>query len=160
MKKYIILIMLLLVFLSSFALGQLRVSYDKQNVVASRLIGKWDIDKKLNKHLGGYALGTVSFIKDSSVIPLLPAKFNTRLGKYRIYLAGWMTMSKGKFPYLLINLKGNPHIVYFRKRGKHPYGDGESFNVMLARAKNKINDILFIGGDFNNQPFSALKRLE
>jgi hypothetical protein len=35
----------------------------------------------------------------------------------------------------------------------------ESFNVMIARAKEPANDLLFIGGDFNNQPFSAFKRV-
>jgi hypothetical protein len=37
-------------------------------------------------------------------------------------------------------------------------GDAESFNVMLAVAKESANDLLFIGGDFNNQPFSAYER--
>ena len=40
------------------------------------------------------------------------------------------------------------------------YDDGESFNVMMARAENKIEDMLFIGGDFNNQGFTAWKRID
>lgn len=32
--------------------------------------------------------------------------------------------------------------------------------VMLAVARDKANDLLFIGGDFNNQPFSAYERVE
>ena len=37
-------------------------------------------------------------------------------------------------------------------------GDGESFNVMLAVAKDKAKDLSFVGGDFNNQPFAAFAR--
>jgi len=39
-------------------------------------------------------------------------------------------------------------------------GDAESFNVMLAPARDRRNDLLFIGGDFNNQPFAAFERVE
>ena len=60
-------------------------------------------------------------------------------------------------PFVLTELNGNPHIVYYR--GPLDYLDGESFNVMLAKSDvSKSNDILFIGGDFNNQGFSAWKR--
>lgn len=37
-------------------------------------------------------------------------------------------------------------------------GDVESFNVMMAIAEDKENDVVFIGGDFNNQPFTAFGR--
>ena len=59
-------------------------------------------------------------------------------------------------PFVLTNLSGNPHIAYYLL-GED---DGESFNVMLARAEDTVEDMLFIGGDFNNQGFSAWKRIE
>ena len=39
-------------------------------------------------------------------------------------------------------------------------GDAESFNVMFAVARQRQNDLLFIGGDFNNQPFAAYARMK
>ena len=39
-------------------------------------------------------------------------------------------------------------------------GDAESFNLILAPAKDKANDLLFIGGDFNNEPFVAYQRIQ
>ena len=33
-------------------------------------------------------------------------------------------------------------------------------NVMMARAENRMEDMLFIGGDFNNQGFTAWKRID
>ena len=37
-------------------------------------------------------------------------------------------------------------------------GDAESFHVMLVRAEAKSADVLFVGGDHNNQSFSAYTR--
>jgi hypothetical protein len=47
-----------------------------------------------------------------------------------------------------------------RPVGGDPLGDAESFNVMLAVARDGTNDLLFIGGDFNNQPFAAYRRVK
>jgi hypothetical protein len=73
-------------------------------------------------------------------------------------MAGIMTRHNKDYPFILTQLFGSPHIVYFRERDGDPMGDSESFNVMLAPAENKTNDLLFIGGDFNNQPFKAYER--
>ena len=35
----------------------------------------------------------------------------------------------------------------------------ESFNVMMARAEDKMEDMFFTGGDFNNQGFLAWRRI-
>jgi hypothetical protein len=75
-------------------------------------------------------------------------------------MAGIMKSGKNDYPFILIEHKGNPHIVIFREWDGDPVGDAESFNVMLAVAENTSNDLLFIGGDFNNQPFYALERAE
>lgn len=48
--------------------------------------------------------------------------------------------------------------MYYSGLNGDPFGNGESFNVMLAVAKDKQDDLLFVGGDFNNQPFSAFER--
>ena len=55
------------------------------------------------------------------------------------------------FPYWLTNYHGNPFFALFGY---------DYLNVMMARAENKIEDMLFIGGDFNNQGFTAWKRID
>ena len=35
----------------------------------------------------------------------------------------------------------------------------ESFNVMMARAEDKMEDMFFTGGDFKNQGFLAWRRI-
>jgi len=46
------------------------------------------------------------------------------------------------------------------KVGDNVFGNGESFNVMMVVAEETKNDLLFIGGDFNNQPFRAYRRVK
>ena len=94
----------------------------------------------------------------------IPARFLDAAKKegiaIEVRLAGYLEMSGAKHPFILTTFQGNPHVFYFRERGGDPYGDSESFNVMLAPAKERKNDLLFVGGDFNNQPFVAYARSE
>ena len=144
-----------------------QVTADKENVVASRLEGKWVVGRELNLDLTGRpdAIGEsvanrVEFTSDKSVAAAIPDKYDSFLGKKTIYLAGMMTLRGRRHPFVLVSHRGNPHVVYFRERDGHPMGDAESFNVMLAPADDRKNDLLFIGGDFNNQPFAAFERVE
>jgi hypothetical protein len=146
----------------------LELTKDKENVVSSRLSGSWIIDDALNLRLTGKAavkdgenpLRKVTFVGDDAVFDQLPDKYKEFLIKEKtsVFMAGWMTFGKQKCPFFLAELKGNPHILFFLKEGEEVFGNGESFNVMMAVAKDTTNDLLFIGGDFNNQPFSAYHR--
>ncbi len=140
------------------ALAAVNVEPDKDNVVGSKLEGTWEPYAALNKRLGGNDMGTITFKINDGVARTIPVKYDTFLNGKRIYLAGVMTMKNQQYPFLLIEHKGNPHVVYFRQKGEDPMGDAESFNVMLAVAKDTANDLLLIGGDFNNQPFAAYDR--
>ncbi|MEM7234718.1 MAG: hypothetical protein AAF517_21240, partial [Planctomycetota bacterium] len=95
---------------------------------------------------------------DSTVLERIPKKFMKFLDKKTIYLAGIMTMGSTECPFLCFENRGNPHVLFFLERGGDPLGNSESFNVMLARARDRQKDLLFIGGDFNNQPFRAFER--
>ena len=142
------------------------VQADKENVVASRLEGPWRPHAALTQRLmgggpsaqGDSPTGLVAFKSDPSVAGKIPAKYEKPLSGKRVYMAGLMTLRGKDHPFLLIELRGNPHVVFFREREGDPMGDAESFNVMLAVGKDSPNDLLFIGGDFNNQPFSAFER--
>jgi hypothetical protein len=148
-----------------------RVDADKENVVASRLEGKWKVNVALTQRLTGRKVADslakgwrYEFTCEPGVAALIPDKYDKFLKGKRVFMAGKMKRRLGASgnpesrPFLLIQHRGNPHVVYFRPKGDEPMGDAESFNVMLAVAKDRINDLLFIGGDFNNQPFSAFER--
>jgi len=153
----------------ALARAAMEVKPDKENVVASRLIGKWNAHTVLTARLTGRepsAGPSYEFTADPDVAASVPARYGEFLKGKQIYLAGKMRVRQPgdaaqgeERPFILICHRGNPHVVYFRPRGDDPMGDGESFNVMLAVAKDKAKDLLFIGGDFNNQPFSAFERV-
>ena len=160
MKKILFIAVIIIPFILS---GHFNVTSEKQNVVSSRIVGLWHIDDSLTQRLQGVSrvrIKRVEFIKNNKIVEKIPAKYGNLLSNKLIYLSGIMKLnSKITFPFILISLKGNPHIVFFRPRYGHPLGDAESFNVFVARGKIKSQDILFIGGDFNNTPFTAYKRM-
>ena len=100
----------------------------------------------------------MEFRIDHSIIKELPERYYPFLKEKKIYTCGFVTMYGETRPFYLTEIKGNPVILHFGERNGDPMGDSESFYVMLAVAKEKVNDMLFQGGDFNNQPFTAYKR--
>jgi len=138
----------------------------EQNVVASRLAGSWTIETTLNERLTGKLTGartTLVVSVDPAVEKKIPARFmkelKDELPETQIYLAGNIEIDGAKHPFILTAIHGNPHLFYFRERGGDPFGDSESFNLALAPSHNNDNDLLFVGGDFNNQPFRAYSRV-
>jgi hypothetical protein len=138
------------------------VKMEKENVVGSRLIGKWKTHASLSERLQGNAgpEETVIFAEDKTVAAKLPDRYGEALKQKSIYLAGMMTRNGKVYPFILTEFNGNPYVFYFREKNGDPMGDGESFNLVIAPAKDKGKDLLFIGGDFNNQPFCAFQRAE
>lgn len=140
--------------------AQLHVQAEMENVVASKLDGQWEPDAELTKRLGGRDSGKVTFKNDGAVAGKIPAKYEQFLKSKQVFMSGVMVRKEKDYPFVLVEHKGNPYLVYFRERDGEPLGDAESFNVMLAAGKDKQDDLLFIGGDFNNQPFSAYRRVK
>lgn len=159
MKKLFISIILLYSSYNLFAQPDSSFVYtpDDQNVVASAIEGTWKPDSKMDNEIK-----EVAFALDTSILNILPKKYYRYLKAKPIYFAGRLTLKRGaknyKFPCVLITLHGNPHIVFFRDRNGETLGDTESFNLFIARKKNREDDILFIGGDFNGEPFVSYKR--
>jgi len=147
---------------SAAAWAAFSVTADKENVVASRLEGDWQLHAELTKRLVGEErpAAQLAFKSDPEVAGKLPDKYEKFLGKKQIYMAGVVKLKGKEHPFILVEHKGNPHVIYFRERDGDPMGDAESSNVMLAPGKDKANDLLFVGGDFNNQPFSAYERVK
>ena len=139
-----------------------KVEPDEKNIVAKKLPGTWKFNPDLSQRLigkGKHKIKTITFRDDAGVAGQVPAKLKEKLG--RLYLSGWMVFNdKVTFPFLLIQLGGNPHVVFFEKRDGDPFGDAESFYVMLPQAREKANDLLFVGGDMPREPFMAFDRVK
>ncbi len=109
---------------------------------------------------------TMIFKKDTTVLEQIPKKYHDFLKDKIIYSVGYITLkSETKVftenkPYLLTVIHGNPHIVWFRERDGDPLGDSESFNVFIAIGEAPVDDLFYVGGDFNNQPFFRFTRVK
>ncbi len=156
------LLFLLFSFISFKSLAQedsISLNYinDKENVVSSAMEGEWFSRQE------GY---TLVFKKDSTVLKQIPEKYHDFLKDKIIYSVGYITLkSETKIftenkPYFLTVLHGNPHIFWFRERDGDPLGDSESFNVFIAIGEAPVDDLLYVGGDFNNQPFFRFTRVK
>lgn len=147
------------------ATAELKLENDPENVVASRLEGSWQVSSQLAKRLSSdrrVFLQSVSFKSDPTMLSKVPeahaAAISAKTGK--VYLAGYITFNDKELPFLLTTLHGNPHIVLWMEQGGDRFGNIESMNIMLAVAEEKQNDLMFLGGDFNNQPFNAYERVK
>jgi hypothetical protein len=152
----------------------IQLTPEKENVVASEILGEWLLDEQLSSRLGGSSdhagKGPISFRADQAAekrmvrfLIELTEKLSTenpkgmtpevRAALRKVYLAGVVEFGGRKQDFALISIYGNPHIFFSDRQG-----DAESENVMLARDLKGDNDLLFLGGDFNNQSFGAYKR--
>lgn len=150
--------------LTALPLAEFRVQVDKENIVSNSIEGTWVSDDALNAKLGARAKSLrVEITRDDSIAAKIPEKYEKVLGKKTIYAAGVIVWKEAdaapsRMPMIVIELAGNPHLVTFRPRGDDPLGDAESCNVMLVRAKDRANDLLFLGGDTARESFQALHR--
>ncbi len=145
------------------AAAELTLEENPENVVASRLAGDWQVSAELTKRLTGSERAfskTLSFKSDPSILAKVPPKHAEAIAKLgaKVYLAGLVNFREKDLPFLLTSVNGNPHLVFWLERDGERFGNVESMNVMLAVADPKQNDLLFLGGDFNNQPFLAYER--
>lgn len=157
MRISIVFLLLLAFTLNTYSQNKtaLKYTYDKENVVSSVIDGTWKHEKEDV---------TLLFEKDTTAVSLVPEKFHKNLADKTIYHAGFLTLSsKGqemKVLFILTTIHGNPHLVMFRDRNGSAYSDSESCNLFIAKAKSRVDDRLFLGGDFNNQEFRELVRIE
>ncbi len=137
----------------------LQVKPEPQCIVANGLLGVWRSDPALAERLGRKASAKkLEFREDATVLAKIPAAIATKLKAFPILLAGTMQKGETKHVFLLTVLSGNSTLVWFRERGGDPCGDAESWNVMFVRAEAKQADLLFVGGDNDNQSFEAFAR--
>lgn len=158
--------------------GEMKVVEDKQNVVASELLGEWVLDEEISKRLGTdrEQIQKITFeaqpeaekslrefmMKTLETLKKLPDEAHkiTPIAEAMraVYQVGEMKLGiKGKadpvtFQFMLVSFRGNPHVIFMAD------GDAESFNVMMVQDPEGDKDLLFVGGDHAGEPFIAFKR--
>jgi hypothetical protein len=137
--------------------------YGNPNVTASRLVGTWRTNIAMSERLLGKSLNktdTISFLQDSTVKKIIPAKYSKFIKGKRIYLSGYMILDKAKLPFLLMETDGNTRVIFFMDRRGVKYDNEESFILFIAVSDDKRNDLLCTGADFNNDPFRCWDRID
>lgn len=149
------------------ALGETPICKHRDNVVANGLLGKWIFDQALSDRLAQKAIigkvPSVTFTEDKSVTKL----FDGLLDVDCVYLAGHLKAEKTNdpekelsSPFVLSISRGNP-TLWYDERGYKGGGNIRDLHpaiVMLAKGTTDAADILFMGGDHNNQPMYAFSR--
>jgi hypothetical protein len=142
----------------------------KNNILASRLPGSWKYDAELDRILGNYegdydpTKTEFHFSVDPTATQLFPG-----IGRC-VFLAGWMHVQfvkKGQLrtlrsPYVVSEWKGNPTVFHDEDHdldGTDVVTDLHANFMLIARGEKPENDLLFQGGDNNNQRLYALRRM-
>jgi hypothetical protein len=142
----------------------------KNNILASRLPGSWKYDAELDRILGNYegdydpTKTEFHFSVDPTATQLFPG-----IGRC-VFLAGWMHVQfvkKGQLrtlrsPYVVSEWKGNPTVFHDEdhdRDGTDVVTDLHANFMLIARGEKPENDLLFQGGDNNNQRLYALRRM-
>ena len=163
MLRYGMLVALIVVVCLGAGVGDgITLKRDKENVVASELEGSWRIHTELSSRLWGSDKSkrgdVITFRADPAVAALVPERLADCMAGNEVFMAGFMTRRDKEHHFLLTSYHGNPYVVWAEVEERGPFANVESWNVMLAKG-NGDTDLLFIGGDFNNQPFDAYERV-
>ncbi|MEM9245324.1 MAG: hypothetical protein AAGA67_06240 [Cyanobacteria bacterium P01_F01_bin.153] len=146
------------------SVSALEVVAESENIVASRLEGRWEGSVLLNQFLQGESPPVsgryiIEFVSDNTVVDKISQRYENKgyesLAEKMIYMAGQVFVEENTWLFLLIENAGNSAVILFREDDGEPVW---SFNVMLAVSKDRANDLLFIDGGFFDDSFTGLLR--
>jgi hypothetical protein len=133
-----------------------------ENILATRLEGRWVLDTAITDRLeaprGFEVPRAFQFTKDDVVLKKLITAY-PRFASETIYLAGTAHIGTVDHWFVLTNDKGNAHLVLFTPTREGPVGEPHYLNVNMACSRDKMKDLLFIGGDFARESAAAYSRL-
>lgn len=131
-------------------------------IVPTRLAGAWEVDEPLAVRLGFpskdfYGIRELSISDDPSQIDQFPG-----LADKCAYMAGRVTIATksktGTYPFVLVQLGGNPHLVFLEETRADGRPDFESFHLMMGVAQSgEAADVLFVGDD-HPEPMMPFRR--
>lgn len=141
-----------------------------QNITAELLVGRWKPDLPLGERMQisqssyekWFQVETFTFTNESGFAKVFPG-----VGKCA-YLAGlfsirWKDGRTDRSPYILVQENGNP-MIYFDEKFERDGGGVDRISdlhrgyKMVGKGGTRSGDILFVGGDHNNQPLFPMLR--
>jgi hypothetical protein len=139
-----------------------KASTTDENIIASRLEGRWVLDTAITDRLeaprGFEVPRGFQFTKDDTILKKLITVY-PRYASETIYLAGTAHIGTVDHWFVLTNDKGNAHLVLFTPTREGPVGEPHYLNINMACSRDRMKDLLFIGGDFARESAAAYSRL-
>ncbi len=131
--------------MSQLSPAQIKIQKDKQNIVSSRLEGKWIEDKQIHNRLNNTIVQNIilTFRSDEEALKQISKKDSLFYGKKITYMAGFMNIDGEEYPFILQEHNGIPTIVCFDKLKGNDYMK-INVSTMLVVAEKTQNDLLFI----------------
>ncbi len=133
------------------------------NLVSRHLAGEWRLADSLSRLLtgsGGGAPSQVSIQEDPSVLTALSPKIEEALAGNPVFIAGTLRFEASRFGFLLTEKAGSPVLICFRQGQQRANARPTLVLLALVPAKDSANDLLFLGGETDVEPFFAYERAE
>lgn len=133
---------------TAFTFQQLALVQDNQNLLRTRLEGKWSLNSAMTRHLqpepGAAAPQSLAFTTDPTVMERLVTQ-QSRLAGMHLFQSGILTMDGKTYPYVVTDEHGNATLIYFQTRSNE-IGAAVSVPLALGVGRPKTQDLLFYGG--------------
>lgn len=131
------------------------------NLIAARLEGRWVLDATITDRLeaprGFQPPRGFEFTQDDMVMKQLLVVY-PRFATEAIYMSGTAHIGAEKHWFVLTNDKGNNHLVLFTATKDGPVGQPHYYNISMVCARDRMKDLLFIGGDVARESAAAYCR--
>ncbi len=131
------------------------------NLVSRHLAGEWRLSGSLSTRLtgsGGGAPSQVSIQEDFAVLTSISPKGEEALAGSPVFLAGSLQFEGRRFSFLLTEKNGTPALICFPQGQK--VARPAIVLLALVPARDTANDLLFLGGETDTDPFFAYERAE
>lgn len=133
-----------------------------ENQIALRLEGRWVLDSTITDRLeaprGFQPPRGFEFTKDDTVLKQLVVAY-PRFATEPIYMSGTAHIGPVTHWFVVTNYKGNNYLVLFTPTREGPVGEPHYLNINMGCARDRMNDLLFIGGDYARESAAAYCRM-
>ena len=147
----------------AYAFQTLTVKPDAENVVSARIVGTWKLDNTVTRKLDPHStlpITSTLIISDNASAGVLAGMQAAapRFVNKQIFAAGIINVDGVTHPYVLTNNDGNMFLVWFTAKDQNPVAEVTTKRIHISVAKDKANDMLFLGGETMRDADAAYDR--
>ena len=169
------LILLIFTLLGVSQAQEFKLVKGKEIALSRMLLGSWKSymssdDMKITspKDVDFTKLDQINFVKDDKVYQRCPEKHKAQdqsitndPDRLVVFLSGWMTSKKHKYPFFLVRKNSKPAIIFFQKKGGNIFGEKKEMRMLLGPSTDGKRCRLVLNEDFDavpSKPYRIYKR--